>query len=101
METKVHKYKAGLNTKFFHLSTIIRIMRNAIDFLKNQQGIWVSGKEEIGKCFEEYFTNLFSSSSPLYLIILIDLISQIFSKEDLAMLSQTPTIEEIKGIVFN
>ena len=36
METKVHKYKAGLNTKFFHLSTIIRIMRNAIDFLKNQ-----------------------------------------------------------------
>lgn len=39
METKVHKYKVSLNNKFFHLSIIIRRMRNAIDFLKNQQGI--------------------------------------------------------------
>ena len=40
-----------LNTKFFHLSMIMRRRRNAIDFLKNQQGIWLSGREEIDKCF--------------------------------------------------
>lgn len=39
---------ANLNTKFFHLTTIIRKRINVIDFLKKQQGIWVSGREEIG-----------------------------------------------------
>ena len=29
---------ADLNTKFFHLTTIIRRRKNAIDFIKNQQG---------------------------------------------------------------
>ena len=43
-----------LNTKFFHLTTIIRRRINVIDFLKKQQGIWVSRREEIGK----YLKNL-------------------------------------------
>ena len=45
------------------------------------------GREKIGKCFEEFFINLFSFSSPSILDTLDDLISPILSKEDLAMLS--------------
>ena len=47
----------------------------------------MSGREEIGKCFEEFFINLFSSSSPSIPDTLDDLISPILSEEDLAMLS--------------
>ena len=47
----------------------------------------MSSREEIGKCFEEFFINLFSFSSPSIPDNLDDLISPIFSKEDLAILS--------------
>lgn len=59
------------------------------------------GREEIGKCFEEFFINLFSSSSPSIPDNLDDLISPILSEEDLAMLSQIPIAEEIKEMVFS
>ena len=54
-----------LNTKYFLLSTIIRRRRrNAIDFLKNQQGRWIIRREEISQWFVDYFINLFSTSNP-------------------------------------
>lgn len=59
------------------------------------------GREEIGKCFEEFFINLFSSFSPSIPDNLDDLISPILSEEDLAMLSQIPIAEEIKEMVFS
>ncbi|KAK3012315.1 hypothetical protein RJ639_012615 [Escallonia herrerae] len=43
------------NTRFFHLTTVIRRRHNAIDFLKNSEGNWISGNKEIGNCFKEYF----------------------------------------------
>ena len=47
----------------------------------------MQGREEIGKCFEEFFINLFSPSSPSIPDNLDDLISPILCEEDLAMLS--------------
>jgi hypothetical protein len=37
-----------LNTKFFHLSTLIKRRRNAIDFLKLPTGAWISDRQTIG-----------------------------------------------------
>ena len=92
---------ADLNTKFFYLITIIIRRRNAIDFLKNQQGIWVSGREEIGKCFEDFFTNLFTSSNPSIPSNLENLITPSLFDEDIEMLSKIPSPEEIKEVVFS
>ena len=92
---------ADLNTKFFYLITIIIRRRNAIDFLKNQQGIWVSGREEIGKCFEDFFTNLFTSSNPSIPCNLENLITPSLFDEDIEMLSKIPSPEEIKEVVFS
>jgi hypothetical protein len=58
-----------LNTKFFHLSTIIRRRKNSIDFLKNNQNNWISGRQEIGTCFTEFFKCLFTSTSPSFGIV--------------------------------
>ena len=90
-----------LNTKFFHLSTIVRRGRNAIDFLKNQQGSWISGREDIGKCFVEFFTGLFTSSSPSIPNNLDGLISPSLSQDDIEMLTKIPTADEIKKVVFS
>ena len=92
---------ADLNTKFFHLSTIVRRRQNAIDFLKNQQGSWVSGREEIGKCFEEFFINLFTSSNPYDPNNLDKLIVPNLSKEGVEMVSSVPTVDEVKDVVFS
>lgn len=35
------------NTKFFHLSTIIRRRRNRIDMLLDGEGNWISTPEEV------------------------------------------------------
>ncbi len=37
-----------LNTRFFHLTTIIRRRRNTIDFLKDKHGNWISNIEATG-----------------------------------------------------
>ena len=35
------------NTKFFHLSTIIRRRRNNIDAIKSEEGLWVTSSNQI------------------------------------------------------
>ncbi|KAL7175265.1 hypothetical protein ACSBR2_028969 [Camellia fascicularis] len=48
------------NTKFFHLSTIIRRRKSKIDVLKNNDGVWVDNSTELKALVNEYFKNLFS-----------------------------------------
>ncbi|CAL9009767.1 unnamed protein product, partial [Prunus brigantina] len=50
------------NTKFFHLSTIVRRRRNKIEKLKNDAGIWVEEAIELKKLAVDYFTGLFCSN---------------------------------------
>ncbi|XP_030936396.1 uncharacterized protein LOC115961577 [Quercus lobata] len=48
------------NSKFFHLSTIIRRRRNTIEAIKNNSGDWVIEPKEIRNVFLENFKILFS-----------------------------------------
>ena len=41
-----------LNTRFFYLSTMIRRRRNSIDFMKKENGEWISGWEEMVNAFK-------------------------------------------------
>ena len=47
------------NTKFFHLSTIIRHKRNNIDAIRDEQGAWIMETESIRSLFLNSFKNLF------------------------------------------
>ncbi|KAB1219218.1 hypothetical protein CJ030_MR3G001299 [Morella rubra] len=51
-----------LNTRFFHLSTIIRRRHNCIEALQTEQGSWIYGRQAIGDHFIGYFQHLFSAS---------------------------------------
>ncbi|KAK3042146.1 hypothetical protein RJ639_001266 [Escallonia herrerae] len=46
--------EGDLNTRFFHLTTIIRRRGNALDYIKHG-GNWITDRKEIGKCFTEHF----------------------------------------------
>ncbi|XP_008221396.1 PREDICTED: uncharacterized protein LOC103321374 [Prunus mume] len=52
------------NTKFFHLSTIVRRRRNKIEKLKNNVGVWVEEAIELKKFAIDYFMGLFYSNQP-------------------------------------
>lgn len=52
-----------MNTKFFHLSTLIRRRRNMIDCLMNNNGEWVSNKEELIGMAVNYYSKLFSDDA--------------------------------------
>lgn len=48
-----------LNTKFFHLSTIIWRRRNSIESLKSAAGSWIHGRDEVGSYIVYHFQAVF------------------------------------------
>ena len=48
------------NTKFFHMSTVIRRRRNRVEMLKNNDNHWVSDAQELEELAVNYFRKLYS-----------------------------------------
>ena len=84
-----------LNTKYFHLSTLIRKRSNAVNFLKLDSGVWVSSRANIGDNFTAHFSNIFTSSNPPIEPELLNLFPPIITEEDNALLSSILADEEI------
>ena len=74
------------NSRFFHLSTIIRKQRNCISEIQNY--------------FLEKFSSFFSSSLPLFPENLENLIEPCVTDQENLELCKIPTREEIKKVVF-
>jgi hypothetical protein len=71
-----------LNTKFFHLSTVIKRRRTAIDFLKLSSGAWISDRQAIGNTLCAHFADLFTTSAPLIPDEMLNLFDNMISIED-------------------
>lgn len=52
------------NIKYFYIKASARKSKSFIQRIKDESGQWVSKKEEIAKVVEDYFCNIFKSSSP-------------------------------------
>ena len=63
------------NSRFFHLSTIIRRRRNSIDAIKSDNGEWMIDKEEIKEFIVSKFQNLFTEEPIFFPVNLDNLIS--------------------------
>ncbi|XP_024043217.1 uncharacterized protein LOC112099919 [Citrus clementina] len=53
------------NTKFFYSKALAPMKKNMIWGVLNQQNVWVEDEEEVERQFCNYFTNLFTTSSPI------------------------------------
>ena len=90
-----------LNTKSFHITTLVRRRRNQICFLKNGAGSWVQGNEAIGASFLTFFSELFQTSNPSIPLEVENLFHSVISPEENEELCSIPTTLEIKEVVFS
>ena len=88
------------NSKFFHLSTIIRHKRNLIDAIKNDDGDWLINKKEIRDHVVDKFHQLFTEEAVDFPSDLELLINPVITDSDNECLCQIPTPEEIKALLF-
>ena len=84
-----------LNTKCFHISTFIRRRSNDINFLKLDSRAWVSSRADTGRHFSYHFTNLFSTSIPIFEVEMTNLFSKVVTEEDNFILCSIPTKLEV------
>lgn len=86
---------ADLNTKYFHLSTMVRRRRNCIEGLKTADGSWIHCREDIGNHFVSSFSDMFTSSSPSLGPEIASLISPVITIEENLALCLIPNESEI------
>ena len=63
--SKVQWLKSGdQNTKFFHRTTTQRKRKNFIKGLRDGNGVWQEDEEVFSALFNDFYTDLFTSSNP-------------------------------------
>lgn len=58
-----------INTRFFHVSTLVRRRWNSIEFMKGVDGQWLNSRPDIGSAFVANFAQLFRSSNLFCLLL--------------------------------
>uniref|UniRef100_A0A2N9FV45 Reverse transcriptase domain-containing protein n=1 Tax=Fagus sylvatica TaxID=28930 RepID=A0A2N9FV45_FAGSY len=88
------------NSRFFHLSTIIRRKHNSIDAIKYDFGDWIISKSEIKKFVVSKFIDLFTEEPISFPSGLDNLILPTISSMQNEALCNIPTPLEIKNVIF-
>ncbi|XP_050259106.1 uncharacterized protein LOC126704118 [Quercus robur] len=88
------------NSRFFHLTTLVRRRRNFISDIKQEDSSWISGREAIQEYFIANFQSLYQSSRPQIPENLENLIEACVSAEENVELCRIPSREEVKKAIF-
>jgi hypothetical protein len=89
------------NTTFFHNFVKARRKRNTILKIKNDEGNWVEGNEEMGGLIHSYFSSLFSSEvEHTSEELLSKVIPRVMAEMNSALLKPY-TVEEVKQAMFS
>jgi hypothetical protein len=87
------------NTKFFHGKANQRKKSNQIKKIKDEEGMWWSGHDNVEKAFLHYFSDLFSTSSPTNVDQLCEVIQHKLTVEQHDWCNLPFTAEEVKESV--
>ena len=91
----------NLNTTFFHACASQRKRTNQISQLRNREGDLVSTPEGLENITTEYFQSLFSSSNPIYIEKVTELVESVVT-DDMNSQLLKPFIEnEVKITLFH
>ena len=88
------------NSKFFHLSIVIRRRSNSIDAIKAEDDSWIHNPKQICDLFCTNFSNLFREEIACFTDHLEHLILPCITKDENDILKQIPSPEEIKSTLF-
>lgn len=89
------------NTKIFHSITTNRRRRNRIVRIKNNVGIWLNNKEDIGSEICSHLKGITSSVASRDLSLIKELIRPVVLHDENTNLIAIPSEEELKCVVFN
>lgn len=84
-----------LNTRFFHLTTLIRRRRNCIEGLKSEDRRWLNTQADIGDYLCSNFQTLFTSSAPTLSSDISSLFTPVIANADNEFLCRIPDEAEI------
>jgi hypothetical protein len=84
------------NTKFFHGKAKQRGKTNVIKKLKDEDGTWWHGDDRIEKVFLNFFEDLFSSSNPVGMDLVCQVVNGRLSTDHIESCNQIFTKEEVK-----
>ena len=101
--SRVSWLKEGdLNTKFFHAKASARKTRNRLSGLFNSNGVWVTGEENMVGVIQNYFDNLFASSSPSNAQVgrVINTVKSSLCSTSKRLLDSVFTAEEVRVALF-
>lgn len=85
----------NLNTKYFHISNILRRRQNSIVAIKAENGEWLHEREAIGFHIVNHLKTLFSRSNNRFPRGLHGLIPELINDEDNSMLCTMPDDFEV------
>lgn len=88
------------NKHYFHVTTIVRRRFNTINCIRDSHNNWIVKRGLIGKEFEKYFVNLFTSDNPIMPQDLRIYIQPTITEIQNVMLAAIPMPEEIRKVVF-
>lgn len=93
--------EGDINSRYYHISTIVNRRANAIEHIKNNFGHWISEKKLIADAFITFYSDLFSSSDPCFPTVLCELIPNLIIKHDNSALCVIPEIVEVRDTLFS
>ena len=95
--------KGDRNTKFFHTCAKVKIAKASISHLVNGDNVFTEAMD-IEACILNYYKALYSSSSSFSVAIpnqLLEYIPQLVTSEHNILLTQVPTLLEVRKAVFD
>uniref|UniRef100_A0A2N9HLN9 Ribonucleotide reductase large subunit domain-containing protein n=1 Tax=Fagus sylvatica TaxID=28930 RepID=A0A2N9HLN9_FAGSY len=88
------------NSKFFHLSTLIRRRRNFIAGIQLANGNWIHSRKDIEGYFASEFQSIFQSSHPQIPLLLEGLVSPCISNLENEEISKILEPSEIREVIW-
>ena len=85
------------NTKYFHCRSTEHNKRNYISGLENELGFWVEEESQIGGMLVQYFSNLFTSSNPINLDLVLEGVLPVVNDEMNEGLNRPFEPNEVQG----
>ena len=89
------------NSRFFHISTVVRRRNNSINAIKGEDGTWIVNLSEVRDFVVGNFKHLFTEEVTSCPVDLENLIHPCISESENTHLCLMPTSSVIKGAVFN
>lgn len=101
-KTQLQWFKEGdANSRYFHSLIRGRRRKLYIHKIKNEEGEWFQGDENIGKAACDYFQNLFTDPGSIIREDLLSIIPTMITSVDNGIFTQDPSMSELKDIVFS